>query len=411
MARSTFTVRRLAAEAGIDEDVALILLWEDGKAYDYVDDPTSIIRNGDTSRARRLVGLATRRELESKAAWQSVFELDDADFRSLLETLGVRSSQNDRLPKKAISRLRFEAQNRGLVWPGAVSPRTNGTDKVKGNLARRRTDAPPLNWRLIGRVRDVDHLSDDDVHDIHKELVVDFANANDPIKPPGIRDEHLLASALMRPMTSLEGERKYPTVEMAAAALLHSLIHNHPFHNGNKRTALVSMLAFLDHNRVLVTCAEGELFKLVTRVASHSIVPSERDQRDDREVMSISEWISRNSRRIQLGDRSIQFRRFCKLLAKCDCDCSSPRNNQVQINREIRKRRLFRDQIQTLSTYVAYHGEGREINRAVVAKARRDLQIDEPHGIDSAAFYHNAPAAADEFINKYRKTLSRLARL
>ena len=44
----------------------------------------------------------------------------------------------------------------------------------------------------------------------------------------------------MRPQTGLGTIDKYPTIEQKAAALLHSLIKNHAFHNGNKRTALVA---------------------------------------------------------------------------------------------------------------------------------------------------------------------------
>src|SRR5258708_1626270 len=71
---------------------------------------------------------------------------------------------------------------------------------------------------------------------IHNQLVRDFAESGDPIDPPGIRDRgELLESALSRPQTSIGTTLKYPTIEMAAAALLHALVHNHPFHNGNKR--------------------------------------------------------------------------------------------------------------------------------------------------------------------------------
>lgn len=73
---------------------------------------------------------------------------------------------------------------------------------------------------------------------------------------------------------------------------------------------------------------------------------------------------------------------------------------------------MFRkDQLVRLSSRAPYRDEGRDVSKHAVAKIRKELQLDEFHGIDSAAFYDNAPAAAGEFIIKYRKTLHRLARL
>ena len=411
MARSTHTVSQLANEAGIDIDEALIVLWDNGVGY--INDPTSAIRQRDSNKARRLVGLATRRQLASADYWKQLFGSDDDGFGHILETLDIPVSEVRRLPTKAIIRLRAEAGRRGL--PGAevvVLKDHRGNSKGKPDNTVPGVVLQPLVWKVVGQERDIRYLSGDDVRAIHRELVAEFLGDTDPIAPPGVRDENLLGSAVSRPLTSIGESRKYPSVEMAGAALLHSIIHNHAFHNGNKRTALVAMLAFLDLNRMLVTCAEPELFKLVIRIAQHSIVPARSDKLPDREVMYITEWISKYSRRIELGDRNIPFRRLRKLLNRYDCTYSIPRGNQTHISRTIPKKGLFRRLPPlTLSTQTSYGDEGREIGRISLAKIRKDLQLDEPHGIDSASFYDDAPAAAGEFIIKFRKTLRRLASL
>jgi death-on-curing protein len=56
---------------------------------------------------------------------------------------------------------------------------------------------------------------------------------------PALRDHHVLESAAARPMASAFGEDAYPTLLEKAAALFHSLVLNHPFVDGNKRTAVV----------------------------------------------------------------------------------------------------------------------------------------------------------------------------
>lgn len=61
----------------------------------------------------------------------------------------------------------------------------------------------------------------------------------------GVKDHGLLESAVHRPQQSVFGEDAYPTLFDKAAALLESLIKNHCFHNGNKRTAYLVTKSFL----------------------------------------------------------------------------------------------------------------------------------------------------------------------
>lgn len=61
----------------------------------------------------------------------------------------------------------------------------------------------------------------------------------------GVKDRGLLESAVHRPQQSIFGEEAYPSLFDKAAALLESLVKNHCFHNGNKRTAYLAAKAFL----------------------------------------------------------------------------------------------------------------------------------------------------------------------
>lgn len=63
-----------------------------------------------------------------------------------------------------------------------------------------------------------------------------------------IRDIDLLQAAELRPQASAFGEDAYPTIESKAAALLHAIARNHPFKDGNKRTATVAALFLLHIN-------------------------------------------------------------------------------------------------------------------------------------------------------------------
>jgi len=67
-----------------------------------------------------------------------------------------------------------------------------------------------------------------------------------------VRDMALLEAAVLRPTTSAFGEDAYPTPQEKAAALLHSLARNHPFADGNKRTATIAVIFMLEVNGLRV---------------------------------------------------------------------------------------------------------------------------------------------------------------
>lgn len=86
-----------------------------------------------------------------------------------------------------------------------------------------------------------------------------------------VRDIQLLEAAVLRPAASAFGEDAYPTLREKAAALLHSVARNHPFTDGNKRTATIAVVFMLAVNgeRVvwqphdaldcIISAAEGKL--------------------------------------------------------------------------------------------------------------------------------------------------------
>ena len=84
-----------------------------------------------------------------------------------------------------------------------------------------------------------------------------------------VRDLGLLDSALARPRSSAFGEDAYPTLELKAAALLHSLCANHPLVDGNKRLGWLSTAVFLEINGVAASGITNDaVYDLVIWVAS-----------------------------------------------------------------------------------------------------------------------------------------------
>lgn len=144
---------------------------------------------------------------------------------------------------------------------------------------------------------DLRTLTATDVITVHETLARDFALTADPISPPGVRSNHLLESAVARQDVSFGNALKYPDPVANAATLAYGICCNHPFHNGNKRTALVSMLVHLDRNKLaLYQSNQDELYELMISVADHSVgltALSERSRKKfarrdpDNEVLAI----------------------------------------------------------------------------------------------------------------------------
>jgi death on curing protein len=90
----------------------------------------------------------------------------------------------------------------------------------------------------------------------------------------GIRDLAGLESALARPRATFDGKELYPDIFLKAAALLDSLINNHPFMDGNKRTGISAAALFLQANGWRLTAGNDELVEFTLQAAvSHPGVP------------------------------------------------------------------------------------------------------------------------------------------
>jgi death on curing protein len=91
----------------------------------------------------------------------------------------------------------------------------------------------------------------------------------------GLRDLGLLSSAVAVPRASFGGSFLHPSLTEMTAAYLFHLARNHPFVDGNKRTALASALAFLWLNGRRLEAGEDELTNLTIGVASGEVSKAE----------------------------------------------------------------------------------------------------------------------------------------
>ena len=105
----------------------------------------------------------------------------------------------------------------------------------------------------------------EEIEQIHKTLIEFFGGSQ------GIRDLSALKSALARPFQTFENKDLHPTPIYKAAALIESILINHPFIDGNKRTGYVAMRSFLIYNGFDIEATQDEKYQFVINIASGKI--------------------------------------------------------------------------------------------------------------------------------------------
>ena len=122
------------------------------------------------------------------------------------------------------------------------------------------------------------YLTPEQVLFIHSRLVAETGGSH------GVRDLGLLESAVARPKATFDGKELYPDLFMKAAALMDSLINNHPFVDGNKRTGVTAAGLFLRITDRKLSTSSKVLEAVTLRVATK-----------DLDIAELADWLKANS--------------------------------------------------------------------------------------------------------------------
>lgn len=103
----------------------------------------------------------------------------------------------------------------------------------------------------------------------------------------GLRDFGLLESAVARPQVTFAGKDLYPDIFLKAAALIHGLLRNHSFIDGNKRTAMYAAMTFLELNKYKFNAPQQEVVTFALKVENKNL-----------SVHQIAKWLKKHSQKI-----------------------------------------------------------------------------------------------------------------
>lgn len=141
----------------------------------------------------------------------------------------------------------------------------NHRDNRFGQVIIRLVGSGPPFWELIAAI--MRYVTVDELVYINEQVVTGEAIHSIVEGKRAVRDMGLLEAAAARPMASAFGEDAYMTLGEKAAVLLHSVARNHPFADGNKRTATVAALFMLAVNGQQVTWDAEEALSWIIAIA------------------------------------------------------------------------------------------------------------------------------------------------
>ncbi len=118
------------------------------------------------------------------------------------------------------------------------------------------------------------YLNLEDVLRLHFQLVKEFGGSH------GVRDESCLMSVIEAPKQVVFNKEQYPTVFEKAAVYLRNIIGDHPFNDGNKRTAITVCVIFLERNEKYLITNPKDLETFTIKVVTNHL-----------EITTIAEWL------------------------------------------------------------------------------------------------------------------------
>jgi death-on-curing family protein len=233
----------------------------------------------------------------------------------------------------------------------------------------------------------------------------------------GPRDMALLESALYRPLIEFGGIKKWTDPLEKAATTLFGLIKDHPFHDANKRTALLSVLFLLVKQGRMPKCSKNDFENLTVEIADMEIVKRARYQKltqneDDPEVKYIAQWLRRNTRAIDQREYSITYRDLRRILGKYGFVLETPHSNSIDIVKVEHRSGLSalfsgRESRQRVGR-VGYQGDTKQVSKIDIRQVRRLCKLTPKDGVDSQSFYFGVDDMTS-LIAEYQENLRRLA--
>ena len=221
-----------------------------------------------------------------------------------------------------------------------------------------------------------------------------FADEGRGLGGIGPRDDgHLLHSALSRQFVEFGGIRKWSDDLQIAATTLFGLIKNHPFHDGNKRTALLSVLCLLQKQGRTASANKSKFDDFVVAIAESG------GRNDDNDIEKIARDLRRMTRKLSNTRHTITYRQLNRLLQDFGFELRDARGNRIGVVRIKDGQEIYR---------VGFPGLSKQVAQGDLKAVRDACGLTTAEGFDSEVFFGGAETAQN-LLREYALPLNKLA--
>jgi death-on-curing protein len=234
----------------------------------------------------------------------------------------------------------------------------------------------------------------------------------------GPRSIDLLHSAVSRQVVAYGGVRKWENAFEVSATLFYGLIKDHPFYDANKRTAFLCLLYHLEKQSLCPTISKEDMENFAVDVADDKLSKYRRfkdmvkKNTEDPEVVFISDFLKRNTRKIDKKHYTITYQDLNTRLRKFGYELLNPHNNRIDVYRMDEKRKWVvfgkKEKINVRVGNIGFHGWTKQVSHRTSRKVLKITKLTYENGFDSSTFFHGADPI-DCLISEYQEPLKRLA--
>ena len=254
-------------------------------------------------------------------------------------------------------------------------------------------------------------LSEIDIVKAHYILSDYFLDQGEAVRY-GVLNYNMLSSAVNRQYVEYGGIKKWSDPFHRMATLAYGLTKDHAFHDGNKRTALLSILLGLNLCKREITVPKEYLELLMVRIASNGLSEYKDYKRfkdnDDPDVSFIANKLRNWTRHRNTQLYTITFADLDTALQKFNTFLDTPSGNKIGVYQIREKKSLFSTRKERKRIcQIGFPGWTKQVSDHDMKKLLKEAQLDAEHGIDSDVFFKGATPSY-ELLEEYRKPLERL---
>ncbi len=235
----------------------------------------------------------------------------------------------------------------------------------------------------------------------------------------GPRDIRLLQSAIHRQAVAFGGSKKWDDRFDLCATLLFGLVKNHPFYDGNKRTAFLTALYHLHRFGRCPSVSEDEFENLTVDIADNALGKFKRYQElvksrvPDPEVRFISRFLRKNTRIIDKNHYTVTYRELEPILKRYGFSLSNPHGNHIDITKTEKRRPILglfgREHDVTVKLgQIGFPRWTAQVGKGALKTVREVTGLTADKGVDSASFFYGLDPM-QTLITTYHEPLMRLA--